>query len=136
MNTANIIMAICLILLMAVAIFLILRYLRKLSDVEHKQHELEMKEKDLQKRHNALDRWNHELNQAAKCTPESIIVTALSSLPPQENNFVPKLTYKKMASALGYKVCSRYRNNIDAVKDGQNYKYTLCIDISTPKKQK
>lgn len=66
MTTANIIMAVCLIILMGVAVLLILRYMRKTTELQQKERELNVRESNVQKRENALDRWNEEVKAQAK----------------------------------------------------------------------
>ena len=61
MNTANIIMAACLIILMGVAVVLIVRAMRKASEADLKAQELALREAELDNREKGIEQWKSKL---------------------------------------------------------------------------
>ena len=61
MNTANIIMAACLIILMGVAVALIVRAMRKASEADLKAQELALREAELDNREKGIEQWKAKL---------------------------------------------------------------------------
>ena len=107
MTTANIIMAVCLIILMGVAVMLIVRYMRKATEVERKAANLEAQEKGLQRRHNALDKWNADIKAQAKRQSEweerrKHIYANFVVLDSDESKPSIKSIQKSLSSKIGY----------------------------------
>ena len=133
MTTATIIMAICLIILMAAAVFIIIRYARLSSDVEKRMSILEANEKAVQVRSNALDQWAHQLDDQARLIKNCQHVYATVAVDDPDDTapeFPDTATYKKMKSQMGYYVVPKFREHIVRVhKDGKTA-YTLDLYVS------
>lgn len=113
MTTATIIMAIALIILMAVAILLIVRYSKKLTEVELKAQELEQQEKGLMKKHNSLDRWETELKAEASRQDDWLKkrkhVSAVFRVADNAQNKPSKKSISKsLSSKIGYAIRKEY----------------------------
>ena len=106
MTTANIVMAVCLIILMGVAVLLIVRYMRMITEVERKERDLNIRESNAQKSENALDRWNEEVKaqakrQAAWSDKRKHIYANLEVLD-TEDKPADKAIAKSLSSKIGY----------------------------------
>jgi hypothetical protein len=104
MNTANIIMAACLIILMGVAVWLIIRYLRKTSEVEIKENELKMKDDILQKNFATLDRsWKKFSKEKEEWkAARHHIYANFEVLDSQDPKPTMKSIQKSLSSKIGY----------------------------------
>lgn len=101
-------------------------YSEKLADVEQQ-------EKGLQKRHNDLDRWEHELKeQMALIKKQQHVYAAVAIDDPDDTapKFPDTATYKKMKSQMGYYVVPKFREHIvRAHNDGRTI-YTLDLYVA------
>lgn len=101
-------------------------YAEKLADVEQQ-------EKGLQKRHNALDRWEHDLKEQMTLIKKQQHVYANVAIDDPDDTapeFPDTATYKKMKSQMGYYVVPKFREHIvRAHKDGRTI-YTLDLYVA------
>lgn len=101
-------------------------YSEKLADVEQQ-------EKGLQKRHNALDRWEHDLKEQMALIKKQQHVYANVAIDDPDDTapeFPDTATYKKMKSQMGYYVVPKFREHIvRAHKDGRTI-YTLDLYVA------
>lgn len=100
-------MSVCLIILMAAAVFIIIRYARLSSDVEKRMSILEANEKAVQVRSNALDRWAADLKdqakrQAAWDDAHKHIYANVEVLDSEEDKPTAKAIGKSLSSKIGY----------------------------------
>lgn len=104
MNTANIIMSASLIVLMGVAVWLIIRYLRKTSEVEIKENELKMKDDSIQKGLAALDRnWKKLCKEKEDWkAARHHIYANFEVLDSQDPKPTTKSIQKSLSSKIGY----------------------------------
>lgn len=107
MTTFNIIMAIILIALSVTNAIIVRRYSRKFAETERHAANLEQKEKELQKRHNALDRWASELKDQCRRQNEwdekhKKIYANFEVLDSEENKPSMKSIGKSLSSKIGY----------------------------------
>lgn len=107
MTTANIIMAIALIVLMAVAVLLIVRYSKKLTEIELKAQELDQQEKGLTKRQNTLDKWCADLKDEQRRQDEWLqkrkhIYANYEVLDSAESKPSAQTIGKSLSSKIGY----------------------------------
>ena len=138
MTTASIIMSVCLIILMAAAVFIVIRYSILSSNVEKRLSSLEANEKAVQVRTNALDQWAHQLDDQARLIKNCQHVYATVAVDDPDDTapeFPDTATYKKMKSQMGYYVVPKFREHIVRVhKDGKTA-YTLDLYVSPFREQ-
>lgn len=134
MTTANIVMAICLVALMGVAVWLIIRYMRKASEVEIKEQELAQQKSGLEKKDAALHRWE----QSLKKDKESLDIAMLERkhvfynvIVDNANGEAPehpdRNSMKAMKSGIGYKIAPLFEQNIKATPVDGKMKYSLDV---------
>lgn len=137
METANIIMAVCLIVLMGVAVWLIIRYMRKSTEVKIKEQALDVKEKELRKKESHLNtfaanvrRESDKLDAAmAKMTHVGYTVTINDpdgTAPSQPD----KAVLKSLKSGLGYKTVPVAQKYIKCKRVDGRTKYSLDIYVA------
>lgn len=101
-------------------------YADKITDVEQQ-------EKGLQKRHNALDRWEHDLKEQMLLVKQYQHVYSNVAIDDPDDTapeFPDTATYKKMKSQMGYYVVPKFREHIvRAHKDGRTI-YTLDLYVA------
>ena len=107
MKTTTIILAAALIVLMGVAVLLIVRYMRKLSEVNVKATELDAREKGLIKRHASLEKWQAEIREESRKQAEreetrKHIYANFEVLDSDENKPTKKSIGKSLSSKIGY----------------------------------
>lgn len=133
MTTANIVMAVCLIILMGMAVLLIVRYMRKTTELQQKERELNVRESNVQKRENALDRWSAEVKaqakqQAAWSDKRKHIYANLEVLD-SEDKPADKAIGKSLSSKIGYALRKQFPEiNVrhDANKGGRTVYSVDC----------
>ena len=132
MTTANIILAVCLILMMGLAALLIIRYMRKEREVEQLAQDLKAQEQGLTKRQNSLDLWEKQLKATAKQTAHQKHIYANKSIDDPDNE-APAIqdhnTYKKLVSQFGYSVGKFFRNEITRTHQDGKTIYSLDLNI-------
>ena len=100
-------------------------YAEKLTDVEQQ-------EKGLQKRHNALDRWEHDLKEQMALIKQQQHVYATVAVDDPDNT-APEMpdtpTYKKMKSQMGYYVVPKFRDRIIRRHDAGSGKTLYKLDL-------
>lgn len=133
MTTLNIIMAVCLIVLMGVAVWLVIRYMRKGTEVELRAQDLERQKAGLQKRHNALDNWEHQIKaQVNLLKKQQHVYSTVAVDDPDDTapDFPDTVPFKKMKSQMGYYVVPKFRDHIiRSHKDGKTI-YTLDLYVA------
>lgn len=101
-------------------------YSEKLADVEQQ-------EKGLQKRHNALDNWEHQIKAQVKLlSKQQHVYSTVAVDDPDDTapDFPDTATYKKLKSQMGYYVVPKFREHIvRAHKDGRTI-YTLDLYVA------
>lgn len=107
MKTTTIILAAALIVLMGVAVLLIIRYMRKLSDLALRENELDVREKGINRRANSVERRQDELKSLAHRQVEwensrRHIYANFEVLDSDENKPSIKIIGKSLSSKIGY----------------------------------
>ena len=101
-------------------------YSEKLADVEQQ-------EKGLQKRHNALDNWEHQIKAQVKLlSKQQHVYSTVAVDDPDDTcpDFPDTATYKKLKSQMGYYVVPKFREHIvRAHKDGRTI-YTIDLYVA------
>lgn len=139
MTTATIIMAVCLIALLGVAIWLIVRYMRKTTEVELKAQSLASAEKETAKRKAALDKWCAELKdqksalasekEAWEANKKHIYYNVVVN-DPSAPDFPDTKAFKALKSGIGYRTASACKDYITVTrKDGKTI-YSLDIYVA------
>jgi len=107
MKTTTIILAVALIVLMGVAVLLIIRYLRKLADLDARAAELDEQAKGIEVRHKSLNKLASELRAKAAKQAEwekgkKHIYANFEVLDTDENKPTMKTIGKSLSSKIGY----------------------------------
>lgn len=134
MTTASIIMAVCLILLMGLAVCLIIRYARKYSALERREADLESRERGLQVRHNSLDRWATTLNDQARRQSEwdekhKHIYANVEVLDSAETKPTAKAIGKSLSSKIGYALRKQFPDIQERHDDKNGGRMVYSIDF-------
>lgn len=124
MKTATIIMAVLLIVLCTMAVLLIIRYMRKLTELEQKAEDLATQEKGLQRRHNSLESTKAMLDDQARRQSEwderrKHIYANFVVLDSDENKPSYKSIGKSLSSKIGYALRNKFPE-IKATHDSEN----------------
>lgn len=137
METANIIMAVALIVLCGVAVWLIIRYMRKTTEVETKAQALEVKGKELRKWESRLNHVSSELKGESRRIDEAmenlthvgytVTIDDPDGTAPDEPD---KVALKAMKSGLGYKTVPVAKKYIKCVRGEGKTRYSLDIYIA------
>ena len=134
MKTALIILAILLVVLSSIALIMILRYLRKSSKVDNYAAELELKERELQKRHNELDNreamlkdWSRRQNEWLKHHKK--IYANFVVLDEDENKPTMKTVGKSLSSKIGYALRREFPEILQRHDDKNNGRTVYYIDF-------
>lgn len=124
MKTTTIILAVALIALMTVAALLIIRYMRKLTELESRANDITAQEKDLQKRHNRLDRWETELKDQCRRQSEwddrrkhVYANVAVQNSDPKKPDM--KAVEKSLSMKIGYAVRREFPDIQTSERDGR-----------------
>ena len=128
MTTANIIMAVCLIALMGVAAWLIVRYMRKETEVRFRGQELAQQEEGLKVRQQALDEFNEKLRAQVKQQTHVYATVAVDDPDNTAPAYPDTALYKKMKSQMGYYIVPRFREHI--VREHKDGKTLYKLDLS------
>ena len=101
-------------------------YAEKLTDIEQQ-------EKGLQKRHNALDNWEHQIKAQVNLLKKQQHVYATVAVDDPDDtapDFPDTVPFKKMKSQMGYYVVPKFRDHIiRSHKDGKTI-YTLDLYVA------
>ena len=137
METAKIIMAVCLIVLMGVAVWLIIRYMRKATEVKIKEQALEVKEKELRKKESHLNNFAANLRKdsdkldAAMAKMTHVGYTVTINDPDGTAPIQPdKAALKSLKSGLGYKTVPAAQKYIKCKRGDGKTRYTLDLYIA------
>ena len=137
METANIIMAASLIVLMGVAVWLIIRYMRKNTENKIKEQALDVREKELRKKESHLNTFANNLRvesdrldaSLSKLTHVGYTVTVNDpdgTAPDQPD----KAALKSLKSGLGYKTVPAAQKYIKCRRENGKTRYSLDIYIA------
>ncbi|MBQ3247492.1 MAG: hypothetical protein IJB08_05575 [Alistipes sp.] len=118
MTTANIIMAVCLIVLMGVAVWLITRYMRMTTEVRFKAQEIDQEKAGIEVRQKALDDWAEKLKAQKREQFEweerrKHIYANFEVLDSDENKPNIKAIGKSLSSKIGYAL----RKELPAIRE-------------------
>lgn len=133
MTTANIIMAVCLIVLMGVAAWLITRYMRKATEVRFREQELAQQEEGLKVRQQALDEFNEKLRAQAKRQARFKHLYTNVQIEDAEGtapDFPETPIYKKMKSNLGYRIVPAFKDYIKVSRENGKTRYSLDLYVA------
>ena len=134
MLTFNIIMAIILIALSVTNAIIIRRYSRKFEETERRAANLEQKERELQKRHNALDRWNSELKDQCRRHQEwderrKHIYANFEVLDSEEDKPTMKSIGKSLSSKIGYALRKEFPDIQERHDDTKGGRKVYSVDF-------
>lgn len=138
MTTANLIMAVCLVALMGVAAWLIVRYMRKTTEVELKAQSLASAEKETAKRKAALDKWCAELKtqktllvaeRAAWEDNKKHVYANFEVLDSLENKPTIKAIGKSLSSKIGYALRKEYPVIKETRDDKKGGRTVYSVDV-------
>lgn len=125
----SIILGICLTLLSAVALCLILFYVKKLIELSKKEEDLAAQAKGIQKKQNALDRWECELKADMKrrAKAEHVWYNVQVADDGSESTLPTKTVIKALKSGIGYKIVPMFEKNIKLTKEDGKKRFSLDI---------
>lgn len=133
MTTFLIIAAIVCVIVAAANIYFSAQARKTARNYADKLHDVEQQEHGLQKRHNALDNWEHQIKAQANLLKKQQHVYATVAVDDPDDT-APELpdtaTYKRMKSQMGYYVVPKFRDHIvRSHKDGKTI-YTLDLYVA------
>lgn len=134
MTTANIIMAVALIILCGVAVWLIVRYMRKATEVEFKGQALDIRETNLQAKEKHFDKFAKEVREEARRIEAikanlthvgyTVTVNDPDGTAPEEPD---KAVLKSLKSGLGYKTVPAAKKYIKCKREDGKTRYSLDL---------
>lgn len=132
MTTIAIIMSIGLIVMMAVAVLLIITYMRKLSELEACKEEIERQEQELRKHRNALDLWEKQISADSSKISLSVHLDTSRTVD-DPDDVTPEMPdrkiYKQLASQFGYLALKQFKPNIVRTHEGGKTTYKLDLNV-------
>lgn len=134
MTTANIIMAVCLIVLMGVAVWLITRYMRMATEVRFKAQEIDQEKAGIEVRQKALDEWAEKLKAQKREQFEweerrKHIYANFEVLDSDENKPTIKAIGKSLSSKIGYALRKEYQTIKETHDEKKGGRTVYSVDI-------